>query len=120
MGRSCYVCKINSNNPESVDISYHRLPADPAKRLIWMSLLGIDSQTILNKEIRICSKHFRDEGFKYDLAGRRFLNDGADPINVRPLLDEGEDVSTDSTVTVSPSKESSSESYSAQGSPVRK
>ncbi|CAH2008050.1 unnamed protein product [Acanthoscelides obtectus] len=59
MVQSCYVCKINSKNPESVDISFHRLPAVPVKRLIWMSLLGIDSQTILPIGIRVCSKHFR-------------------------------------------------------------
>ncbi|CAH2010071.1 unnamed protein product [Acanthoscelides obtectus] len=65
-----------------------RLPSDPAKHIIWISLLGIDRKKTLPKLTLICSKHFYDKDFENDLAGRKLLKDGADPVDVRSIHDE--------------------------------
>ncbi|VEN62687.1 unnamed protein product [Callosobruchus maculatus] len=80
MVRTCYVYKINSRSQESLDLSFHRLPADPVRRGVWLSLLGIDSANKLPKVALICSRHFDVKDFTYDFAGRRHLKDGADPL----------------------------------------
>ncbi|CAH2017064.1 unnamed protein product [Acanthoscelides obtectus] len=72
MVRSCYVCKINNNNPESANLSFHRLPPDPAKHIIWISLLGIDREKTLPKLTLICSKHFMTRTSKMILLEESF------------------------------------------------
>nr|CAH7743355.1 unnamed protein product [Callosobruchus chinensis] len=103
--------------------SVSKLPADPVRRGIWFSLLGIESPTKLPKVTLICSKHFDIKYVKYDLAGKRHLKDGADPLDSCSLEYEQGYASSDSTA--SPSKEieafsPSSETRSGVGSPVRK
>nr|CAI5848393.1 unnamed protein product [Callosobruchus analis] len=49
--------------------------------MIWILLLGIESTSKLPKVTRICGRHFGEKDFVYDLAGKRNLKDGADPVD---------------------------------------
>ncbi|CAH2009421.1 unnamed protein product [Acanthoscelides obtectus] len=70
-------------------ISHKILPSDPAKHIIWISLLGIDREKTLPKLTLICSKNFYDKDFENDLAGRNLLKDGADPLRMEGLAISG-------------------------------
>nr|CAH7747705.1 unnamed protein product [Callosobruchus chinensis] len=73
MVRYCYVCKIYSYQRESQGLSFHRLPNEPSRRAIWISLMGFEKNHPFPKYVEICSKHFHESDFVYLANGIRHL-----------------------------------------------
>ena len=84
----CSVALCLNGNQNQVDLSFFRFPTD--KRLpIWLKFCRradskfkeVRRKAIAGKEnnLRICNEHFRDEGYRKTLNGRRILSDYAIP-----------------------------------------
>nr|CAH7714055.1 unnamed protein product [Callosobruchus chinensis] len=92
MVRYCYVCKIYSYQPESQGLSFHRLPNEPSRRAIWISLLGFEKNHPFPKYVDICPKHFHESDFVYLADGVRHLRMNAAPIPVHTAFDFAESI----------------------------
>ncbi|CAH1999203.1 unnamed protein product [Acanthoscelides obtectus] len=82
MERQCCVCKLRSLQPEAKGLSFHRIPAEPTRRSIWVSLLGFEKDHELPKCAAICWKHFRQSNFVIMGDEVRRLRSNAAPIPV--------------------------------------
>nr|CAH7746617.1 unnamed protein product [Callosobruchus chinensis] len=119
MVRDCYVCKIYSHQPESQGLSFHRLPNEPLRRAIWISLSGFEKNHPFSKYVDICLQDFQESDFVYLADEIRHLIVNAAPIPVHTAFDFAESIRSVSSISIdsdgSPDKHatvSSSESQS--------
>lgn len=77
---SIFGCKNNTHNTKNNGITFHSIPKDEKKRLIWLEVCQIMQQNDKAKK-HICSVHFNESDFKRDFRGelmgepsRRYLN----------------------------------------------
>ena len=56
-GDACIVC--GNNRKKAPELSYHRFPSDPGKRVLWLQALHISEEQV-KPHYRVCSRHFRN------------------------------------------------------------
>ncbi|VEN44792.1 unnamed protein product [Callosobruchus maculatus] len=100
MVRYCYICKVYSHQPKSQGLSFHRLPNEPSRRAIWISLLGFEKNHPFPKYVDICSKHFHENDFVYLADGVRHLRVNAAPVPVHSAFDFAETISSESSLSI--------------------
>ncbi|XP_077986143.1 uncharacterized protein LOC144440631 [Glandiceps talaboti] len=78
----CHVpkCTHVSRKTKGTSISYHRVPMDEASRKVWLTNMGIQDWHMNKPNVRVCSKHFKEECFENDTQeGTRRLKKNAVP-----------------------------------------
>ncbi|XP_013421192.1 zinc finger protein OZF [Lingula anatina] len=86
MPQSCVAPGCRNVGYEKKDICYFVLPANAAKRKLWLNSLKFKNPSSVSKHARVCSEHFEPECFLRDLQAelcggkaRRKLRDDAVP-----------------------------------------
>lgn len=74
MGRKCGVeeCLSDSNRPEDVGVTFHKIPLHPDIRPKWLSLCRIPEEKHNVKVIYICSRHFLKADF-CNFKGKKYM-----------------------------------------------
>ncbi|KAJ8951858.1 hypothetical protein NQ318_019834 [Aromia moschata] len=74
MGRKCSVkgCLSDSNRPEDMGVTFHKVPMHSDVRPKWMSLCRISDDKKLVKIIYVCSRHFLRADF-CNFKGKKYM-----------------------------------------------
>lgn len=74
MGRKCSVegCLSDSNRPEDIGVTFHKVPLHSDVRPKWMSLCHIPDNKKLVKIIYVCSRHFLRADF-CNFKGKKYM-----------------------------------------------
>ncbi|CAH1985147.1 unnamed protein product [Acanthoscelides obtectus] len=74
MGRKCSVesCLSDSNRPEDIGVTFHKVPMHPDVRPKWMSLCHIPDDKKAIKIIYVCSRHFLRADF-CNFKGKKYM-----------------------------------------------
>nr|CAI5838605.1 unnamed protein product [Callosobruchus analis] len=74
MGRKCSVesCLSDSNRPEDMGVTFHKVPMHPDVRPKWMSLCHIPDDKKNVKIIYVCSRHFLRADF-CNFKGKKYM-----------------------------------------------
>ncbi|CAH1994074.1 unnamed protein product [Acanthoscelides obtectus] len=101
MVRQCCVCKIYTRQREAEGLSFHRMPNEPTRRSIWVSLLGFEKDHQFPKYAYVCSKHFQKSDFVIMPDGARHLKCDAVPTAVHSAFDLTKSASSESSLSLS-------------------
>ena len=73
-GDTCVIC--GSTRASDPGVSFHRFPANPEKRAVWLRMFQIDESDV-KPYFRVCSRHFPDGDAKKEPEvnlGKRFAS----------------------------------------------
>ncbi|XP_030749488.1 uncharacterized protein LOC115877474 [Sitophilus oryzae] len=95
MVRSCLICKKRDDlDPE---VCFRSFPVNPEKRLIWLSIFGIEDGPHISKKPDICSDHFSPCEVLTRADGRRHIDLDAIPATNTSIFEDSSSSSSENT-----------------------